>query len=147
MCCRRADQPPPGRRMGAVAQFSKSLLIPSNRFTKIGPVDGNVTSLSSFACATPTAADSLVFSGLIRKAYIVASSDAGSSMPRHGADWNLGELADSGQPAINGFGPNEREGVVQVRVQRSRPDVSLRLMERYGSFITVDEENYTAVRF
>jgi hypothetical protein len=62
------------RRSGTTAQFRKSLLIPSNRFAKIGPVDGNVTSLSSSACAARTAVDSLMLSGLILRAYIVASS-------------------------------------------------------------------------
>jgi hypothetical protein len=55
------------------------------------------------------------------------------------ADWNLGELADNGQPAISGWGPDEREGVVRVRVQRSRPDVSARLVAKYGSLIAVEE--------
>jgi hypothetical protein len=69
-----APATPNQRPTSPVTQFSKSLLIPSNRFAKIGPVDGNVTSLSSSACATRTAADSLVLFGLILKAYIVASS-------------------------------------------------------------------------
>ncbi len=62
-------------------------------------------------------------------------------------DWNLGELADNGQPAISGWGPDEQEGIVRVRVQRSRPDVSARLVGKYGSLIAVEEGHYTTVLY
>ena len=60
-------------------------------------------------------------------------------------DWNLGELADNGQPAISGWGPTNRRGIGRVRVQRSRPDVSARLVGKYGSLIAVEEGHYTTV--
>jgi hypothetical protein len=62
-------------------------------------------------------------------------------------DWDPSEVDHGGKPAINGFGPREREGVVRVRVRSGRPDVARRLLSKYGSIIHVEEDDSNAVLF
>jgi hypothetical protein len=62
-------------------------------------------------------------------------------------DWDLSDLDDEGRPAINGFGPNQEAGVVQVRVQSGRPDISVRLVAKYGSRIVIEEGDWVNVAF
>jgi hypothetical protein len=62
-------------------------------------------------------------------------------------DWDLSDLDDEGRPAINGFGPNQEAGVVQVRVQSRRPDISARLVAKYGSRIAIEEGAWVNVAF
>jgi hypothetical protein len=60
-------------------------------------------------------------------------------------DWDLSDLDQNGKPAVSGFGPDEKEGVVRVRVQRSRADVAAKLSSKYGSLIAVQEVNDTTL--
>jgi hypothetical protein len=62
-------------------------------------------------------------------------------------DWGLSAVDQGGKPAISGFGPSEKEGVVWVRVQSGRADVSQRLLNKYGLLIAVEEGDWTAVLF
>ena len=62
-------------------------------------------------------------------------------------DWELGEVDERGRPAINGFGPDQEVGMVRVRVQSGRPDVSARLVSKYGSRIAVEEGDWEFVAF
>lgn len=62
-------------------------------------------------------------------------------------DWDLGDVDDEGRPAISGFGPNQETGVVEVRVQSSRPKVSARLVAKYGARIAVKEGDWVSVGY
>jgi hypothetical protein len=46
---------------------------------------------------------------------------------------------ENGMPVISGFGIDEKMGVVRVKVAGIRPDVSQRLMGKYGASVVIDE--------
>lgn len=62
-------------------------------------------------------------------------------------DWDLREVDDKGRPAINGFGPNQEAGVVEVLVQSGRPEISPRLLAKFGSRVAIEEGDWVNVAF
>jgi hypothetical protein len=60
-------------------------------------------------------------------------------------DLDLSDVDESGKPAISGFGPDQETGVVRVRVQRNRPDVSAQLSYKYGPLISIEEGDWVTV--
>jgi hypothetical protein len=63
------------------------------------------------------------------------------------ADWDRNDTIGKGRLAISGFGPSHREGVVKVRVQIDRPDISERLVAKYGDRISVVEGDFVSYTF
>jgi hypothetical protein len=62
-------------------------------------------------------------------------------------DWGFDTADETGRPAISGFGPSEKKGVVQVWIRPGRTDVSRRLLAKSGSLIVVEERDGTSVLF
>ncbi len=62
-------------------------------------------------------------------------------------DQDLSEVDEKGRPALYGYGPDEKAGVVSVHVQRGRLDVAERLMAKYGPQITVELGDWLNIAF
>ena len=62
-------------------------------------------------------------------------------------DWDLTDVDERGRPAISGLSIDQRAGVVRVRVQNDRPDISARLAAKYGLRIEVEEGDWLNVAF
>jgi hypothetical protein len=62
-------------------------------------------------------------------------------------DWDRNDTVGKGRLAISGFGPSQQEGVVKVLVQIHRPDISERLVAKYGDQISVVEGDFVSYTF
>jgi hypothetical protein len=62
-------------------------------------------------------------------------------------DWDRNDHHGKGRLAISGFGPSQRRGVVTVRIQIGRSDISERLEAKYGDRISVVEGDFVSYTF
>jgi hypothetical protein len=57
-------------------------------------------------------------------------------------DFDVGDVDERGRPAVHGLSVDQRAGVLRVRVQAGRPDVSARLRAKYGPRLEVEEGDW-----